>query len=456
MTERVQFVRKEPPKRKAVELAELAGARVPDEDTIAIQPPRPILESLLASPTRWPDVRPLVGVTESPMFRPDGTVRQDAGYDAETGYLVLPSCEYPRVPESPSQAEAVAALAELVDVFCDFPYADEPSRYVPIAAALAVLARSAIDGPTPAFLFDASVMGSGKTMQCDIAHVIAVGRLRAHANWPIKDEEQEKLLCTYASSGPQAIIIDNVKGEFGGSAIEQVLTSMSVEFRLFGTQELRTFPWRTVPMVSGNNFWLTEDMIRRALLSRLESPLERPQDRQDFKRPELVAWALRERPRLVVLALTVLRAFAAHGWPDSGVRMASYQSFARIVGGAIRFAGGPDVTQARPPEERAGFDNVAAARVIIDRWLRVVGSEPCTMKYFLSRLYPAPNGEDMNDELREAVESLVPAKGTAAPSAISLAKRMQAFVRRYFGDRRLATVPHRDGVMRWTVEERTR
>ena len=420
VTERLQFVRKEPPKRKAVELAELAGARVPDEDTIAIQPPRPILESLLASPTRWPDVRPLVGVTESPMFRPDGTVRQDAGYDAETGYLVLPSCEYPRVPDSPTQAEAVAALAELVDVFCDFPYADEPSRYVPIAAALAVLARSAIDGPTPAFLFDASVIGSGKTMQCDIAHVVAVGRVPAHANWPIKEEEQEKLLSTYAGATPPGIVIDNVKGLFGGSAIEQVLTSRTVEFRLFGTQQLRTFPWRTVTMVSGNNVNLTEDMVRRTLMARLESPLERPQDRTDFKRPELVAWAMKERPRLVVLALTVLRAFAAHGWPDSGVRMASYQSFARIVGGAIRFAGGPDVTLAKPPEERAGLDAGGAVRELCDRWstVAVASDAPVTLKALLSALYPAPARNDPPDgynDVREALESVAPAKGPNGP-----------------------------------------
>lgn len=459
VTRHVQMIASKPPSKRAVEQAEARGG-VAVWESRKVQPPSNVLGAFLALPD-WRHVRDLCGVTESPLFRPDGTVRQDAGYDEATGYLYRPACEYPVVPENPTQDEATAALAELVDVFCDFPYADEPSRYVPISAILAVLARAAIDGPVPAMLFDASVMGSGKTLQCDVSHAISVGRVPSHADWPSKPEEQEKLLSTYAIASPQALVIDNIKGTLGGGKLEATLTSQSVEFRMLGVMELRSLPWRSVIMLSGNNIQLTEDMIRRTLLSRLESPLERPTDRVDFKRKELLGWVLAERPRLAVLALTILRAYACHGWPDTGVRIATYQSFARVVGGAIRFAGGEDISKARPPEERAGFDDAGAVRAIVDRWHTVAPdlAGPVSLKHFLECIYPAPSRNDPpdgHDELREAFEQLTPSRGAIAPSAVNVGKRLKSQADRWFGNKRLrvAVDKHRN-VALWRVETRT-
>jgi hypothetical protein len=458
VTRHVQMMGVKPPSKRAIEQAEATGRAAPPESR-KVQPPPNVLGAFLALPD-WHHVRELCGVTESPLFRPDGTVRQEPGYDEATGYLYRPSCEYPAVPEHPTKGDAEAALAELVDVFCDFPYADEPSRYVPIAAILAVLARAAIDGPVPAFLFDASVMGSGKTLQCDVAHVIAVGRIPSHADWPSKPEEQEKLLSTYAISSPQALVIDNIKGTLGGGKLEATLTSISVEFRMLGVLELRSLPWRSVILLSGNNIQLTEDMIRRTLMSRLESPLERPTDRVDFKRTELLSWVISGRPRLVVLALTILRAYACHGWPDTGVRIATYQSFARVVGGAIRFAGGEDISKARPPEERAGFDDAGAVRAIVDRWHTVApeAAGPVSLKHFLECIYPAPARDeppDGHDELREAFEQLTPSRGSIAPSAVNVGKRLKGQADRWFGNRRLriAIDKHRN-IALWRVETR--
>jgi 5S rRNA maturation endonuclease (ribonuclease M5) len=455
VTERVQFVSVHYPKPKAAHLAVVGGEEPPKPQRKKIQPTPTILGSMLASPDRWAKIRRLRGVTESPLYRPDGTVRQDAGYDESTGYLYLPSCEYPRLPEAPSQYDAKVCQEELLDLFCDFPYADEPSRFVTIAALYTILSRAAIEGPTPAFVFDATVMGSGKTMQCDIVHAIATGRVPAHCNWPIKEEEQEKLLGAYAIAAPQALVLDNVKGRLGGSAIEQTLTSESVEFRILGATQMRTLLWTTVILVSGNRVELTEDMVRRTLMSRLETPLSRPQDRTDFKRPDLLAYVLAERPKLVVRALTVLRAYASHGFPDAGVRLASYQPFARLVGGAIRFAGGPDLVLARAPEERAGFDAASAVRIVVDRWCSVAGDTPCTIKHLLSRLYPAPQAGDANDDMREALETIAAPRGSAHPSAVAVGRALQKHVGRWWDDRiRLQFAPDRKGIGLWSVESR--
>jgi hypothetical protein len=427
-----------------------------DAPPVKVAPPDRIINTFHAAPP-WPTIRYLVGVTESPVFRPDGTIRQEPGYDEQTGYLYQPACSYPPVSEHPTQANAKAALAELLDVFVDFPYANDASRLVPISAILSILARPAIRGPIPGHLFDASVVGSGKTLQCDVSHLIATGRVPGHATWPIKEEEQEKLLSTYANATPPGIVIDNVKGVLGGSALEQTLTSETVEFRQFGALTLRTLPWRSVVMVSGNNVALTDDMIRRMLMSRLESPLENPTERTEFAHPELLEWARVERPRLVVAALTMLRAYAAKGFPATGVHLASYQGWARVVAGAIRYAGGGDVTKAQPPRERAALDDSGAAATLAEL-LVDLAAQPVTIKSILALSYPPPGRNDPPDGydgIRDAFEALAPAKGPLGPSAQAISKKLSKFNGRWFGNKRLSSsIDAHSKSMLWRVETR--
>ena len=106
----------------------------------------------------WGGIRELVGVIETPSMRPDGTIIDCPGWDAETGYLYHPSIAFPPVPKAPTQADAQNALTELMDVFQDFPFATEAAKYVPIAAIMAIIARPAIVGPVPAFVLDLSLI----------------------------------------------------------------------------------------------------------------------------------------------------------------------------------------------------------------------------------------------------------------------------------------------------------
>jgi hypothetical protein len=457
VTRHVQMVGVKPPSKRAVAQAEASG-KAASWDSRKVQPPPAILGSFI-SIHEWRHVRELMGVTESPLYRPDGSVRQEPGYDEATGYLYDPSCAYPLVPEHPTQEDARAAQARLVDILCDFPYANAASRYVPIAAIYAILARPAIDGPVPAFLFDASITRSGKTLQCDLVHLIATGRVPFHADWPSSPEEQEKLMSTFAVAAPQAIVIDNIKGLFGGGKLEATLTSLIVGFRMLGALELRDLPWRSVILLSGNNVDLTEDMLQRTLLSRIESPLENPATRTDFKY-QLPEYAIANRPELAVLALTVLRAYAVHGFPDTGVRMANpYGPFARLVGGAIRFAGGEDVTDAIAPPERAGLDASAAVRVVVDRWHTIAPelAGPVSLKHVLDSIYPPPGKNeppDGHDLLREAFEAICPARGALSPNAHSVSKKLGSCVGRWFGDRSLQRSVGHGGAQVWSVVTR--
>ena len=78
-----------------------------------------------------------------------------------------------------------------------------------------MVARPAIVGAVPAFIFDASSPGSDKTLQADIVSLIATGRVSGGMGFPADDEELERVLGGYASivSVPRAELTRGSSGE---------------------------------------------------------------------------------------------------------------------------------------------------------------------------------------------------------------------------------------------------
>lgn len=449
----VSFVRYEPAPAKAIAAAQQTGQAPPAGQWREVMPPSNVVGPLLAL-GEWPDVNGLVGVTETPLFRANGTVHQERGYDPETGYLYVPSREYPDVDEAPSQADARAALAELQHVFCDFPYVAPAHAMVPIAAFLSVLARPAIDGPVPAFLFDASTRGSGKTLQADVVSLLATGRGAARATYPDKEEELTKALMAYALAGCPTVLLDNITRQLGGGVLDAVLTARDeVQFRVLGKNEAPRLPWRTVLFASGNNLDLGEDTMRRVLVARLESDMESPEDRTDFAHPDLFAWVRAERPRLVHAGLTVLRSYASHGRPDAGCkRWGTFEAWSALVPHAIVYAGGADPMLARPSRESMVSDDLVAHGVIL-RELHRLAPGGLTAKGIIQALYPAPRHDeppDGWDDFREAIETWVPPVRGSAPDARTFGYRLKRAKKRVLDGWRLVAEGSTHGTVRWT------
>ena len=421
-----------------------------------VLPPPNVIAGLIARGD-WPGVRPLTGVVEHPLLRPDGSVRTERGYDTSTGYLVLPNAVYPDVPDHPSQDQACAALLELEAVFCDFPHVSRAAKMVPIAALMTILARSAIDGSVPAFLFDASTRGSGKSMQADVVTAIAFGRFAARKTYPLEDDELEKTLSAYALAGARVILLDNVTRMFGGGPIDACLTARDdVELRILGRTEVKRLPWSAVILVSGNNLVLFEDTTRRVLVARLESPLENPEMRTGFRIPNLPAWSMANRARLVSLAMTVLRAYTSKGCPSAGLdRWGSFEAWSDLIPGAIVFAGGDDPMATRPSVEGVLTDATAALNIVL-RDLARLSNDGLTIRELVHALYANhdPDGPpDQWDDLRDAIESWVPVRPGQSPDASKLGRALRGHVGRVFGGRKLVSVAAARGVSRWRSVE---
>jgi hypothetical protein len=409
---------------------------------------------------RWPGLRRLVGVLETPFLGPAGAVVQAPGFDAATGYLLETSEPFPIVPDAPTQNDARAALEELrSEVLGDFPFATPAGPYVAIAALLTILARPAIGaGNVPAFAFDANTPGTGKSLLSDVICLIATGRVAPKTGYPPDEAEMKKTLGSIALEACAIVSFDNIKAPFGGADIDRVLTCEGSErFRILGVTQMRQCTWRTVVLLTGNNIIVKGDTSRRALVCTQEATDERPELRQGFKHADLRGHVRQHRGRLVQQALTILRAFVVAGQPQpAGLRpLGSFEAWSRLIAGAIVWAGGADVLLAVADGTGDGDPEKGAVRALLAGWQRLDGAGAgLTVKHVLEELYPQgrpPFGSDLNDGLREAIEALCPPAPGKTPEAKRLSYKLRANAKRVFGKRRLESVPGHAGAVRWRV-----
>jgi Primase C terminal 2 (PriCT-2) len=328
----------------------------------------------------WPGIRHLEAVVETPVLRPDGTVLDIPGYDHSTGLLYEPSLRFPSVPTFPSKEEARAAAIRILEIVCDFPFAvitnsdgttdaGQTHRAAWLAAFLTPMARFAINGPCPMFVFDANTSGSGKTKLCDIIAVSATGRMMSRTNYSESDEEMGKQILSIALAADRIILLDNVPtgGALGGPSLDRALTATTVSGRILGQSKMSgDLPMLTVFYATGNNLGLKGDGLRRIVPTRLESPIARPEERSGFKIDgDLLQHVARRRPSLVVDALTILRAYVVAGRPKpSGLTPMDYSPWCEAVRHPIHWALGVDPCGTRVGMVESDTETVALESLI--------------------------------------------------------------------------------------------
>jgi len=379
-----------PPSALHEHLTEIARWEAWDNRSQTWVPREPTKNAIQALSDRmeWAGVPPIAGITEVPVMRVDGTVLDKPGYDNATGYLYLSQGHFEPIAEYPSHVDAKSALADLADVFADFPFKTEADRYVPIAALLTLVARPAIVGNVPLIGFDAPLKGTGKTLCIDAVGTIATGRPSYKINWTGAEEEQEKQLNSYARLRAPLVNFDNANTPIRGAALERVLTSRGrVALRVLGSSTIEEHIWKTVIFVSGNQLKIASDMTRRTLRCRMvprhERPSERPLDA--FKHTDLLAWCRQERERLIDSALTLLRAFVVAGKPKQSIgNRGGFEEWIDLIVGAIKWAGGPDILSCWDHEE--DDDDGRNAHVALLDWWAERWPEGATSKEALAEL----------------------------------------------------------------------
>lgn len=431
------------------------------EDYVSKVPPNDIVAAVFAD-VHLEGIPELVGIIEAPTMRADGTVLDVPGYDASTRLLYAPCEHYPAVPDSPTHEDAKRALELLQEPWVNFPVTSESGKALPVAALMTIVCRSAIAGSTPAFVFDASTAGSGKTLQAKCVSIIANGRAASMSTWPTESTEIEKMMASYALEGAGTVLFDNVTAPMGGGTLDKVLTAGSgpVSFRVLGKSKIVSAPWRAAFIATGNNVQIVADTARRTLIQRLETGCERPEERDHskYKHPDLTAWCAENRAQLVVAALTLLRAYFVAGKPkQSIVSWASFQEWTDTIASAIVWAGGPNMLEARATVATDEDLGTMALRTLVKEWQRFA-PEGITAKGALDALYTpdfmrgnaAPDGWD---DLRSAIEELAPpGRSGHKPDSGKLGLALRKVKRRVLGGLTIDSKLNRNDVQVWSVK----
>jgi hypothetical protein len=309
---------------------------------IHIAPPDDIVRNITTRPS-WP-FRPLEAIIEFPVFRPDGTLIFQPGYDTDTRlyYAPNPRLVIPPIANYPSDEQIVEAISLIDEVIGEFPYQDTASHANAHGLLLTPMIRQSISGHVPLALLDATRPGTGKTLLAETVAMITTGRKAAMMAAPFNDDnEWRKRIASTLSDGATIIVIDNVHGKLQSSALDLALTSHTMQERILGQSKNGVYAQRATWMATGNNIQLGGDMPRRSYWIRMDAYTAKPWMRGGF-RHNLEEWIPVHRGELIAALLTLARAWFAAGRPPPKKplpRMGSFQSWVEVVGGILHFVG---------------------------------------------------------------------------------------------------------------------
>lgn len=313
------------------------------DDLIPCDPKPKYAEHLLGRMGEW-NFDVLKGVVNTPTLRKDFSILQTPGYDPASQLIFNPlGYEFPKVPENLTKEEAQAALALILPLFEKFPFTDEASRSVILAALLTALIRRTLK-TAPLFAVDAPTAGTGKSLLAEVISILATGNLPAMVSQGRNSEEDQKRLSSILMSGDTVIVIDNCEREISGDFLCSMLTQETLQARILGKSEMILLPSNSLVMATGNNIVLAGDMTRRAVICRIDAHDERPDKRQfDFDPRDK---AREQRGELVVAVLTMLRAYHVAGHPQCLPKIGSFETW-NIVRETLVWLGCADPAETR-------------------------------------------------------------------------------------------------------------
>ena len=365
-------------------------------------PMRTVTSALLDSP---PDDLPILeAVITRPFLASDGShlITSQGYHQAEQLYL-----ENPRRFAPMPLHDALTALG---DLFCDFPFAsdsDETNLYACIVTAICRRAYSL----APMFMFDKPKSGTGASLLAQLVSLLVTGRVPRKVIYSSEGDEFEKRLATAARQYNGLLLLDNLAGTISSPTLASMVTAEDTfEVRKLGTQDMIVLhPRNYVVMATANNVSMDAELVNRTLPIRLDANMEQPDERDNFRHPEVLEYLRTNLSRLQSAALSLVQ-----HWIDAGKPAASELPRARrrftgwlpITAAILECSGFTDfAANVVEFDDRAVSSHESAAHDFVDWWWNNYESNPVSVK----ELAPKALG-DPNDDTDEG---MLPIRGTS-------------------------------------------
>lgn len=225
----------------------------------------------------------------------------------------------------------------------------------------------------------------------------------------------------------------------------------SWEDRILGKSEVVRTPLALTWVATGNNVALAADTTRRTVHIRLESRVEKPEERTDFKHLNLVKYTRSYRAEYLHAGLTMLAAYHGAGLPAMNLAAwGSFDGWSDLIRGAIVWCGLPDPGITRQELAKRSDVDASALRVLINQWATVdqdgTGLTASSLYNLLEK------AESDHDPIREALLELCGCVNRKLPSTRSIGNRFSKIRGRVIDGRALECREDRTSRKVWFVQ----
>ena len=303
-----------------------------------VSPPKDVVQDILHAPDHPFQV--VHNVTQWPVFGKDYRVDTTPGYQASPRSYYAPAEGFaPVISYKPTDAQVSTAIDLLRDMLGEFPFADGSGFAHSLAIMLLPLVRRLIDGPTPLFILDKPCPGTGASLLVSAIVLAITGNSVSVLSEAREEDEMRKRITSLLLAGRAFMLLDNVSRRIESPSLCALLTSTWWEDRILGASRIVTLPHFAALMATGNNVRCSDEIARRSVWIQLDSHMERPWERNEFKHPNILGWVKDNRNQLVSAACTLVCAWVAAGRKHGSKSLGSYESWAGIMSGIFENCG---------------------------------------------------------------------------------------------------------------------
>lgn len=299
--------------------------------------PLPVAKLLASSPHLCEHIRELAGVTGVPLFREDGTIMREDGYDDATKYVLATDAglEF-AVADAPTELEVHRAVKFILEPIQSFPFVSDADRNAWIGMALTPMLRFIAPGPYKLGLIEAHQAGSGKSFLATMLAELHGGDVIP--NLPSEDAELRKTVTSVLQTRSGVVVFDNVEGKVSSPILAALLTTQKWSDRLLGKNAKVQLVNDRMWVATGNNIVIDGDMARRVLRCVIDPGMPNPELREFDFNP--VDWIRAHRSEYLSALGVLIRSWVVKGRklgdsPGSD----SYATWRRSVDGILEAAG---------------------------------------------------------------------------------------------------------------------
>ena len=364
-----------------------------NEQTKPCLPPPALTTGMVAAPHMFGSVKPLRRLVTSPRILADGRITTLPGYYPcaqlyYTGKIRLGDL-------SMSLTEAVRVLEE---PFADFPFVDASDKANALSVPLSLTCAELHKGGSPINVPVASRFGSGKTLLISAPVTLLTGSGPNTIDHETAGESLTKEITTAMIQSPPAILIDNVATTLDSARLAAIMTSEVTHARLLGGNQQAELHNTCFWAATGNAIQMTGEMIRRSYVTRIDANMEDPEERVNFKIPDLNSWVKdpANQSRYVTACLVIARAWVDAGSPRFTKQiLGSFRDWCEVIGGMLEMIGHGQFLANKDHFKATADPEQEMWREIVSEWYRSFGSKQITTTDLLNVVTLIdPNGSD--------------------------------------------------------------